>query len=765
MRHIIALALLLMHYFHGLAQEKCTLSLSGIVLDAHNGESLSNVAVYIKNTGRFYITDTTGKFYFDGLCEGAHSLLFRHFDCEPREKGIYLKKSQYITFYLEHHENRLHEIVVTDKSFEAQPLQSIQKITSSAISRQFGKTLSQMLADVGGFAEVRTGAQIGKPMLQGLTGQRIVILNHGVKLEAQHWGNEHGPEVDASLAQHIQVVKGASSVRYGADAIGGVISVVPFQFNLIDTAKGAVAVSYFANGRKWALQGFRQGIINPKKTIKYHIGFKAAHGGYYRTPAYYLNNTSIREYTPSVAISFVHRKWTFEQFYNCIDASIGLFTGTHIGNLTDFLNAIRRSHPIDTVGFSYRLGNPRQSIRHHLSKTSITYQQDEQTRWDFQYSAQLNRRKEFDRFGSRIDSIAAKNIPALDFELRTLRFEMIWQKQTDSYGLVLGSDGILQMNEYRGFYLIPNFFQGGGGLFSVMRVPFKRGRFEAGLRYDYRGFIYKKLEEGQIISPRRDFQNFSATLSVAYKLCPEWDILFHSATGWRPPTPNELFSDGVHHGAARYERGDRHMGAERIWNNMLTLHYAHKALHVNADIYTSYFNGFINLQPGDQPVVTIRGTFPGYVFKQSDAWQTGLDLAIQVPVTGDLNAEAMVSALRIKNLRSDSAFALIPPNRAHFKLDYHLPHGKLFSENHVQLGLVLVDKQRKAAPDFVEPPPAYWLTTLAFQSELSVGTHPLLLQCEILNLFNRRYRDYLDNWRYYSDAQGLDMQFKVQYLF
>ena len=64
-------------------------------------------------------------------------------------------------------------------------------------------------------------------MVNGLFGNRVIIVNNGIRLEGQNWGMEHAPEIDAFLASEIELIKGAESLRYGADGIGGVIRISP----------------------------------------------------------------------------------------------------------------------------------------------------------------------------------------------------------------------------------------------------------------------------------------------------------------------------------------------------------------------------------------------------------------------------------------------------------------------------------------------------------------------------------------------------------
>jgi iron complex outermembrane receptor protein len=84
-----------------------------------------------------------------------------------------------------------------------------------------------------------------------LYGSRINILNNGVRLAEQEWGVEHAPNVDINNFQHIDVIKGASALKYGGDAIGGVVVMEPEIFPKKDTIKGSVGLFGISNGRGW----------------------------------------------------------------------------------------------------------------------------------------------------------------------------------------------------------------------------------------------------------------------------------------------------------------------------------------------------------------------------------------------------------------------------------------------------------------------------------------------------------------------------------
>ena len=64
-------------------------------------------------------------------------------------------------------------------------------------------------------------------MIRGMSGNRIIVNDLGIKQEGQQWGMDHGLEIDQFSIENIQILKGASSLMYGSDAMAGVLNITP----------------------------------------------------------------------------------------------------------------------------------------------------------------------------------------------------------------------------------------------------------------------------------------------------------------------------------------------------------------------------------------------------------------------------------------------------------------------------------------------------------------------------------------------------------
>ena len=98
-----------------------------------------------------------------------------------------------------------------------------QTLSAAEVQKNLGSSFASTLEQIKGMSMVQTGSTIAKPVLHGMYGTRLLIMNNGVRQQGQQWGVDHAPELDANNAGRINVVKGAEAVRYGAEALGGVI--------------------------------------------------------------------------------------------------------------------------------------------------------------------------------------------------------------------------------------------------------------------------------------------------------------------------------------------------------------------------------------------------------------------------------------------------------------------------------------------------------------------------------------------------------------
>ncbi len=126
--------------------------------------------------------------------------------------------------------------------------QESQTLTSEDIAQNSDKNLATMLEDVTGVSSIKNGSGIAKPIVHGLYGNRLTILNNGIAQSGQQWGVDHSPEIDPLVANKIRVIKGVGTLEYQGNSLGSVILIEPKQITLDPHVHGNARYFFESNG-------------------------------------------------------------------------------------------------------------------------------------------------------------------------------------------------------------------------------------------------------------------------------------------------------------------------------------------------------------------------------------------------------------------------------------------------------------------------------------------------------------------------------------
>lgn len=746
--------------------QTCDLQLRGIVKDEDNSEHLGFAVVKLLSPEKIIQTNEKGEFVFDNLCKGNYKILIQHLGCKDTIFSVDLVKSKKVIFNLPHTFNQLKDIEIVEKKADEVLPQAIETLNIKELDKSKGLPLGEVLKNLNGVTTFNNGATISKPMINGMQGYRIMTLNNGIRQEGQNWGNEHAPEIDPFIAQKITVIRGASTVRYGSDAIAGVILIEPGSLPDSASVTGEFNSVGATNGRSGIASGQLQGYFDKIKGLSWRVQGTLKQGGSMKTPTYYLKNTGVEEKNFSYALAYHGKKFNAEIFYSQFNSVIGIFSSAHIGNLTDLQAAFNRSKPADSLAtFSYEIDRPKQVSEHELLKFNFHFHTGLRSRLYANYAYQYNKRQEYDKHKPRNNQLAQLNLPDFDFRLTTHYGEVLWEHDyINRFSGKFGVQGMYQENAYSGRYLLPGFFSGTWGVFALEKYVLSKIEFEIGARYDERYITPYVLELNEFVRYHNAFRGFSFNTGFIYKPLANLKTGFFAANGWRSPSVNELYTNGLHHGTASIERGDKNLKAERSFNVISNTQLNYKKIETEFTIYNYYFNNFIYYFPGDRPELTIRGAFPVFYYKQNNANIFGMDGSVKYSFPFYLYLKLRGMLVRGYNLDDKQPLIYMPADRIEGTVGYTFKDKKHLKDSYIEFVSQAVSKQTRvpANSDFASPPEGYFLVGGNLSTTLLLKRQPLIFTLSVTNGLNTIYRDYLDRFRYYNDAVGTNITFRLR---
>ena len=777
--------------------QDCNSILVGEVIDFHDNSPLIGATISITGMDKSTKSKADGKFSFRNLCDGVLELEVSHPVCTTKFVTVTINGDTFEKVRLEHHLEELEEVKVVSNIPKNTNSGQEETLSIKELERSSGNSLGDALKKITGVSTLNTGGNIVKPVIQGLNGSRILILNNNVRMQDMEWGEEHAPNVDVNANQKISVIKGAAALEYGGDAVGGVIVLEPLPIVRKDTLFGKTQINLFSNGRG--------GNVTSSITKSYKSGLYIKGQGSYKrlgdleAPDYLLSNTGIQEKGISLNVGKRDFLQGWEGYYSYFQSDIGILRASHIGNVDDLIQSINNEEPSIINDFTYSISRPNQEVSHHLGKLNYYRRFEGFGKWNVQYDFQKNRRYEYDiRVGDDADKAS------LDLQLTThslttdvkfdakkewnIKVGLLGRYQTnfanpatgvrrlipDYDKFDLGAFGIVE------YELNDTWTLDGGLRFDFNRIDakkyYRKSRWEErGYDEDFNDIIIEDLDTQLLTNPIFNFHNISGTAGLNVEMNNDNLLRFNFAYSQRAPNPSELFSDGLHHSAARIELGDLRIKSEKSAKVSMSLEKNTLGWGYSFAPFVNRIGDFIILEPTGVEF-TIRGAFPVWSYRQTDAMLVGLDASVFKNWSKTIRTDHKFSWVRGTDSNSDIPLINIPASNLNNSIEFTVPDWNNFL---VSLESQLVFEQKRFPPNITvfspeqqqdvvlainTPPGAYHL--LAINTEMSFSLknkNDITVGLSAANLLNTSYRDYLNRLRYFVDDMGRNINLRLIY--
>ena len=547
----------------------------GTVTDAEQ-KPLANVIVSLPEIHKETVTNETGNFTLNTIPQGNFKISFSLVGFERKTLSVSVTTSETtVNISLAPRITHMDEVIVSTafNKIQSQNVMKVEHQNIKSLQQKGAATLIEGLATIPGVAQVSTGASIGKPVIRGLSGNRVLVYTQGVRLENQQFGEEHGLGLNDAGVESVEVIKGPASLLYGSDALGGVLYFNPEKF---------------ANSGDWSAD-FSQRLFSNTLGSNSSLGLKTSgehwkflvrssynsHADYQIADGDRVTNTRFNETDLKAGIGYNNAIFSSVLRYNFNKLNLGI-----------------PEEGIAEQSTGRDVLYPRQGVDNHILSLHNTFY-FKTSKLDADLGYIFNDRSEFE------DS----NVAVLHMELATFNYDVkYYLPKLGKLETIVGVQGMNQTNRNFGEeLLIPNALTNDFGVFGTTNYEWKSNVIQAGLRFDNRKIATENHglvgEEGYFEALKRNFNSFNASLGYKTNFAENVTMRLNIASGFRAPNLAELTSNGVHEGSNRYEIGNADLKNEQNVQTDLNLEYKSSHFELFANGFYNHINDYIYISP------------------------------------------------------------------------------------------------------------------------------------------------------------------------
>lgn len=545
----------------------------------------------------------------------------------------------------------LPEVTVTATPFNAdageQILAPATVVSGDALRNKLGASLGETLSQELGVSASAFGAGSSRPVIRGLEGPRIKILQNGMSTsDVSSISNDHAVAADPSTAQQIEILRGPASLLYGSGAVGGLVNVVngriPRALEAQPTGQAEVRYGTVdqAKSGSFSLDG-------AAGKIGLHVDGGIRNANDYRIPdSKVLNDPS----SPSGRLP-----WSYTH-----EHSLGVgasyidgwgYAGASVSQLNNLYGVpTLEGSQIDQKQTRYDVDT---LIKHPLAGM-------ETFRFRLGYT---------DYQHSELD---LNDVPQTNFKNRSLetRWELTHQQVAGwhgTFGAQTENSKFSALNAQTGALdTVPATDSNSYAGFIVEQRDFGLVRMNAGARLE-------SVKREPITGLDRSFTLGSYSLGGLWTFVPGYGFGATASVAQRAPATEELYSQGPHDATGTFDVGNPGLGKETSRNLELTLQKKDGLVRWKANLFQNKIKNFIfgditgnMLDEAGNP----GGPFNERIFGQADAKIRGAEAEISYNLRGQGPSVRVFTDTSRGTFDNDGSLPLQPATRIGVDLGY-----------------------------------------------------------------------------------------------
>jgi len=739
----------------------CSISLSaqnsiqGVITDVDN-QPVANATVYFPQLEIGIITDFDGNYLIKNIPNGSHNIVVTLLGYQSiSEKINFTSEIISIDFQLTEKAVEMEEVIISTPFHKLQRdnVMKVERVSAETLNREGAINLSNSITAVPGVESISTGVAIGKPVIRGLSSNRVLTYSQGVRLENQQFGDEHGLGISGNGIESIEVIKGPASLLYGSDALGGVLYINPESFANRGETHADASYTYNTNTIGSSLNG---GVQHSGEKLKFlaRIGY-ATHSDYKTGAAYRVTNSRYQETDFKWGTRYQSQFIKSTLRYNYNRAQIGI--PEELGEQTTSKATL----------------SPYQKIDNHIVSLDNTFYLNKGS-IDAKFGYIFNDRSEFEEHqeeaplvvGTQLDS--EEEGPALRLKLNTLNYDVKYNfPQFGRLETIAGVQGMFQENKNSGEeILIPDATTTDFGIFGMTHYHLEKMDIQAGVRYDTRTIDSKvagSVIEGDFRPAfNRTFNSLNLALGTRIDIEEKVVARINVASGFRAPNLAELASNGVHEGTNRYEIGDNTLKNEQNYQIDVALEYGSEHLEIFVNGFYNAINDYIFISPtGDMIDENIV-----FNYVQDNASLYGGEAGFHYhPHPLDwLHLESSFETVTGKQ-KDDTNLPLIPANKLTNSIRVEFEKINKFENVYGFLKLDNYFNQNNVS-DFETPTDSYNLVGFGAGATIGLNGLELTTNLSINNIFDTDYINHLSRLKpdgIFNIGRNISLQMQVSF--
>ncbi len=685
-KFIFAAGIIFIFTFAAFAQ---TGRLSGTITSDVNGQQLAGVSVEIPKLKRSTETDENGKYEFMDLPNGIYTIV-THIEgfSDKAQSATVTGNSGTLDFTLSLMAIRA-EVNVTATGSEQSVFESFSSVNSvgaTRIAEKASTSIGEILENEAGVSKRSFGGGgTGRPSIRGFEGDRVLVLQDGVRNgSVGSSSGDHGEPVAALNLERLEVIKGPATLLYGSNALGGVVNAVTNDEN---TAHEGIRGYFSGIGGTINRQGgIAGGLEYGVKNYLFNLNLNAAREGDYDTPLGRVPNSGSRAYGGSGSFGYFADKGFLRGTVTLDRRRYGipyapLFESGEIlsianggidcsgegenppdcqFNLDAIKNAFANQLPLvpdEQIDIKMRRNNYRLTGGFRNMKGAIT-------QGDFYVDFTDYQHQEIETEDG-IDDIAT----TFDNDVFSYR-ALLKQANYKNLSGRLGFDG------YRRSYLTEGaeqlvegrVRQNNFAVFGLQEISFERVSLQFGGRVETNRYNPTNPNLLDL-----NYTGFSGSVGAKFDVWKGGIFVTDFTSSYRPPALEELYNFGPHIGTVTFEVGDQALTRERSNAIEFSLRQNAKRVRFNGSIYYYDINNFIYLSPQDDDgngFVDVEDFLPISLYTQGDSRFFGADATLEVDINKYFGAFFVGDLVNAKLKDGDIPLPRISPARARIGLDF-----------------------------------------------------------------------------------------------